>query len=262
VLNSPPYAELAEQHRTWLAPFDSQHATNWEKLFEANPENALAEAAIRRWLQQQNIRVEPNENLSGDKRMPDFRCFAQDYKFYVEVTNASIEEATKHSGLTDGAQGTHNYNLLTSKILNACKRKTTQLASLDAPGVLAYHSWHVDAASACLGKGGAEELLRGEASITMKFDSELGQAVGDSYQSTELKSAAFVRPEQESMWEHARQTISAILLCCPIWGSTKVVGALHPGPARPFDPMVLPTVPFASLNASPDKSSIEIVWRK
>ena len=87
-----------------------------------------------------------------------------------------------------------------------------------------------------------------------------GQAVGEPYSVTTLKSAAFVRPGENEWIEHIRHPISGLLVggfgCWP----RSLFGLLHPNPVRPFDAQLLETVPFCRLISNEDRHAFRAEW--
>ncbi|MCD6304015.1 MAG: hypothetical protein J7M21_03525, partial [Planctomycetes bacterium] len=96
-----PDENLKEEHIRWLKEFGQAHVDNWKKLLRNCAEAAMCEAAVRRILAANDLRVEPAGDLAGDRKMPDFRCEREDGKsFLVEVACITIETVTKKTGLS------------------------------------------------------------------------------------------------------------------------------------------------------------------
>jgi len=62
---------------------------------------------------------------------------------------------------------------------------------------------------------------------------------------TDLAESVFFRPKKdENGFEPCRQSISALLLASIQEDKTKVMGLLHPDPAKPLDISMLSHIPF------------------
>lgn len=208
--------ELEAEHRAWLAPFDGQYLRNWEKLRDADYEAAMMEASVRRILQQRSVTVKPNEDLTGDTRQPDLVCEKDGERFYVEVTCIRIEKVVEETGLPHPSdERARNYRSLTDAFWGACKRKAKQCGTPDRPSIVAVGTFHEKASVICVEKPHLEELLTGETKIAWNIDRRTGSAVGDPYQTTELRSAAFLCFESDKDVGFARSSISALLVCNP-----------------------------------------------
>ncbi len=265
---SPFFDNLAAEHRTWLSAFDPQHLSNWERILNSDEEAALAEAGVRRLLQRFGASVEPNEDLSGKEQRPDFHCESNGSNFDVEVTHISIRKATEVTGLVEGRTGFCNYSTLNNAIFMACKGKAEQCACARYPTLLAVATFHFQASMLCLGKPHVEMLLTGETKITWDMDMQIGKQVGDVYQTTELWSATFLRPDTLQEVGFARSSISALVLCGlgalqrdvhGVW-RPHVIGVLHPNPARPFDPALLPRVEFGQVEIDRASKQLHVRW--
>ena len=252
---------LAAEHRTWLSRpgLDLQYLRNWTKLYNADYEAAMTEAAVRRLLERQNVVVEPNESLTGASQAPDYRCWSAGRKFYVEVTCISIVKATKETGISEvrPLQVSH-YGLLTNSIFCACQRKAMQCDKLDAPALVAIGTFHSFASMVCFGKTKISMVLTGTTSFSWTINLTKGTPVGDPYQSTELRSAAFLKPDPTQTIGFARNSISGLLLCGA--GDGSVIGVLHPNPALPFDPAALPNIEFGTVEIDQNSGQLDVRW--
>jgi hypothetical protein len=270
LLNRYDFSDLPAEHRAWLSGFDPRYLANWEKILAADEESALAEAGVRQLLQGYGARVEPNEDLTGAEQRPDFHCQSNGGGLEVEVTHISIEKATKVTGLVEGQTGFRNYGSLNDAVFAACKGKAEQCAHACCPTLLAVVTFHFDVSAICLAKPHVETLLTGETQITWNMDMRTCQKVGDVYQSTELRSAAFLRPDMLQEVGFARSSISALVLCGlgarsrdvhGVW-RPHVIGVLHPNPARPFDPALLPSVEFGQVEIDRTSKQLHVRWPK
>lgn len=252
---------LLEEQRAWLSRFDDQYLQNWDKLFKDDNEAAMCEAAIRRHLNSQGVLVSPNETIDGSSRAPDFRCQKDGQHFYVEVTCLSIEKVIKSTGINDQPEGASYFSLLTDAVFNACKHKTPQCTSLNAATLVAVGTFHLFASCRYMGKCTCEDLLTGKPKITGVVDSRTGAMIGDSYDSTNLESATFLRPVTcaEGM-AHARSPVSGILLYGLGGEPVEVHGILHPSPVLSFDRSMLPEIPFCRLKDGYKAGTLMTEW--
>ena len=254
------FQQLEAEHRKWLSDFNGQYLRNWERIVNQNEEAALAEARFRQLLESWNIRVEPNEDLHENSSRPDFCCHADDNKFYVEVTCITREVATAKTGRPVVPVSGRMYvvNPSTDAVWAKCQgRKASQCSNLDAPAILAIGTFH-DSVATEWDKTAANWVLTGEQKITLGINRQTGE-VGDTYQSTELHSAAFLRPDENEEIGFARNSISGLLLCG--FSLTHLpIGVLHPNPARPFDPRLLPQIEFGRVAIDKTSRKLRVDW--
>ena len=260
-VNWIPDNKLLVEHRRWLSGFDAQYLRNWEKLLAADPEAGACEAAVRQILESNGNRVEPNENLTGATQSPDFRCEQAGEIFYVEVTCISIKKATEMSGMTHQLQqGAFHYGQLNGAIFNASRQKTPQCAGLGAPALIAIGTFHFQASALCFQKRHIEMLLTGQELITAAIDAKTGDAVGETYLSTQLRSAAFVRPGEHRPIEHARNPVSGMVLCGFGSDPAQIVGVIHPQPIHKFRHELLPRFEFCRLLPGYEDGILATEW--
>lgn len=251
---------LVVEHRSWLSSFDGQYLRNWEKLLKADDEAALSEAVVRRELERWGVAVEPNEELTGAEQRPDFHCRKEDFCFNVEVTCISIEKATAETGLVEGRRGASSYEPLNDAVFNACKGKARQCGDCEDPTLVAVVTFHSTASMICLSRPHVNMLLTGETKIAWDINVEIGQAVGDPYQITELRSATFLRPDPANEVGYARSSVSGLLLVGAGVAPPRAVGVLHPNPVRRFEHAALPDVPFCELVIDRSAGKLSTAW--
>jgi len=251
---------FADEHRQWLSAFDAQYLANWERLLSADDESAMTEASVRRMLEHHGVLVEPNEDLHGNQQRPDFRCQQGDYKFYVEVTRISIDKATEKTGIAETPSDFSPFRPLNNSIFQACIGKAKQCGGMDAPVLLAIGTWHGFAAMTVFQKPMIGMLLTGETKMTWNVDMTTGQQVGDTIQTTELYSAAFLKPDNTQAIGYARSSISGLLLCSVGLASLKTLGVLHPNPTHAFDRSMLPGIEFGEVVINQHGQSLSVAW--
>jgi len=257
------FDQLIGGHREWLLRFDKVYLDAWDNLFtKNNSEAALCEAATRQLLSDHGCEVQPFEDPSSGG--VDFKCFKNGTVFYVEATCISRDVASDKTGLTHLTipNKATCYAYLTRTIWQELSNKTSQCSGLDAPCIVAIGTFHFQAGCLCFDDLAAEELLTGKTYITKRIDTQSGRAVGETYESTQLESAAFIRPNKTSLnfIEHARCPISAALLCPFGANPMKPLGILHPDPSNTFNRDLLSAVPFCKLVDGYENGSLTTEW--
>lgn len=254
-----PDTRVLNLHRQWLDAFDSRHAKAWEDLLNSEPEGAMCEAMYCALLRDYGVCVEPNADLDGGKRAPDFLCRKDDRKFYVEVTCIRIDTATKHSLLPEvPANEARHYHPLNDAIHAEVVNKTRQCANLDAPCLLAIGTFHYGASVSCIRKTFMEWLLIGKSSIGWYLDPRRGVCVGDPFQVTNAEKASFFKPG----FEPARKPISALIVAGFGDPEGLVYGVIHPYAVREFDPTLLDQILFCRLKRDMHIGSIATEWTR
>jgi hypothetical protein len=260
--DTPFFRSLADGHRQWLSQFDPQNLADWNRSLKYDPEAALCEAAVRERLQQHGVTVEPYRKADSRSQGPDFRCSIDGHTFYVEVTCVLIDSATKQTGIPEGGhEGFHSFKIfgMTQAVLQKCGPKTRQCANLDAPVLVAIGTFHTDAAGHSFQPLLIGSVLTGQTGLSWSVDTETGEQ-GETEQSTDLKSAAFLRFNSETdEIEPIRSPISGVLLC-GLTLRAEFIGVLHPQPCCPFDPSWLPKIEFASVEIDKDNRTLGVVW--
>lgn len=255
-----PFLDALEaEHRAWLGGFHGQYLRNWEKLLNNNEEDAMTEASVRRLLEQRGVTVSPNEDLTGNQQRPDFRCEVPDGQFYVEVTCISVEKATEITGLVDGANIALRPTPLTTKIQSICKKKAVQSGNHDAPVLIAIGTFHGIACMFSFSPPYLDMLLTGTSMMSIQINRLTLERVGVEIEA-DPSSAAFLRYDADERIGFARSSISGLLLCGvslePIW----VQGVLHPNPARPFNPRLIPDIGFGEVEVDRESGQLRTRW--
>lgn len=256
------FVELREEHQLWLDNFNEQYRRNWDKLFQNDCEAALFEARVRRLLQKNGATVEPNEDLTGESQRPDFRCSSNGTEFYVESTCITASTMASATGLPvcPGIKKTpYAVSSPTAVFKAKCTKKAKQCSNLDLPAIVAIGTFHTSASRRFFRKERLLELLTGELSIAWAIDLETGTA-GDACYTTQLRSAAFLQPDEASEIAFVRRSISGLLLCGVGVEPPQVLGVLHPDAARPFSAGALPNIEFASVFYEPSTSRLLVQW--
>lgn len=256
--------QLINEHREWLKDFDPRYLKLWDDEFSNAQEAALCEAAVRDVMHGFGFAVEPSADLKGkigkgSVERPDFRCSKGSNAFYVEVANISIAKATEESGLPHPEEfgKFRSYGKLTRPVFEKARKKMTQ-CDQDLPTILAVGTFHTAASYHSMDRFCANSLLTGEAMIAWNVDTTTGASVGPAWQSTNLKYASFIKPGACSII-NARTSISGILLCGFGRLPASIVGILHPEADRPFNPELMPCIPFGQVRI--DHATRQLVTR-
>ena len=221
----------------------------------------MCEAAFRRILVELGCKVEPNEDLKGESKAPDFHCERFGNRFYVEVTCLGIEAVTANTGLSDEpGNDTVSVRLMNDMIFNAAIGKVEQCANLDAPCLVAVGTWHFYASMAFVNRDALAMVLTGKLGVSWRYNSESGEAEGEPREVTNLKGSAFVRPGKADLVDMTRLPISAILVGGLGLRPPRVLGLLHPEPVRPLDPRWLPQLSFCRLLDGSDRGLFTTEW--
>lgn len=233
---------LAKQHRTT----HSQWQTRIKSANDATCEGAIAEAVVFDFLACRCDSVGLNEDPTTGG--PDLLFEHDGNKFFVEVTNISVDTVTRSTNLQhipDRDSGPHYYGLLTQNIYRKCRNKTKQVSRKDHPALLFVTTLHFQASAICLGKLEARQFLWGTEKLSASFDTETGDASGDVQNVSAFKNSVFFREDS---------SFSPRGICALVVGGfgltpprANVYGVLHPDSPLPFDPRWVPHVEFARL---------------
>lgn len=257
-----PDDESIERHERWLGCFNPQYLDNWKKLLGNDAEAAMCEVDVRLLLADNGVDVEPNEDLSGARKTPDFLCRKDNRAFYVEVTCIGIDKATEVTGLPHEFTGdpSYSYGLLNNTIFNACRQKTPQCADQSLPSLVVIGTFHFQASHICVSKYHLEDLLTGQRMITQDIDMRTGGGVRETYETTHLRSATFLHPDKDNALDHARYPVSGMLICGFGCRPPNVFGVLHPSPVRQFDRRLLAKIEFCRLKDGYESGQLSTEW--
>ncbi|MDT8301139.1 MAG: hypothetical protein RQ760_06605, partial [Sedimentisphaerales bacterium] len=154
------------------------------------------------------------------------------------------------------------YQDMTEKFRSEISKKVKQCRKVKAPCIVVIATLHSKASVCCIYELAVEELLTGTTYITGSVNTKTGKKVGDTYESTRLENSAFIRPKKNSInWiEHARNPVSAVLLCGFSSDLPNVLGCLHPNPNYTFDRILLPQVKFCRLAEGYKNGQFTVEW--
>jgi hypothetical protein len=263
-LTNSHWQVLIVEHRQWLSRFDEQHLVDWNNLLNNNSEAALCEAATRRLLEREGIVVEPYKRHEGNSRRPDFHCHSGEATFYVEVTCVQITTAESRSSISADPIGHSPFNVfgMIDAVVDKLSGKTTQCADLDAPALVVVGTFHTVAAMVGFKKPLVSCILTGKTNVAWDIDIDSGQHVAETHEVAEPNSSAFLRRDKTDGIGFARSPISGVLACG--FGSKpgKCLGVLHPNPARPFHPALLPNIDFGEVDIDESMGRLCVHWPK
>jgi hypothetical protein len=236
-----PDNELIQEHLQWLRGFDPQYASTWKNILSNDPEAAACEAAVRRALQGNGNVVEPYQQIS-----PDFICTRGGEQFFVEVTCIRIASASEKTGLPPAYDPKtfsqyRGFKGLNEAIYFEAKNKAPQCANLGKPAIVAVGTFHW-MANLMIQREDMTSLLTGTTYIADDISPLTGGPVGESYISTKLEHAAFLRARENSLMHPALKPISGILVCGFDYAPPILRCVLHPDSVHVFDRSFLPQV--------------------
>ncbi len=255
----------------WLAAQNGTAAAQWSRRLNSTEseqaEGAVAEAVIWDFIgcRSDSVRLAETPDEGGI----DFKFAVERQPFLVEVTNVSIEAATSGSGMPDAELFKGFYGLLTSRIRQKVRNKFKQARQqAEYPLLVAVTTLHWNASHTCVNRLAVEFAMSSPPRITSKWNPETGMSEGDLYQSTDLSQSVFLSPtpvpgpEGEPIVQARYQPISGFLLGG--FGlrpqEVRVYGALNPEACHPFNPGLLPDVPFCSFRQWPVSSTLAFSW--
>ena len=198
----------------------------------------------------------------------DFGFAVAGESFCVEVTNISIEAATRATGLQERPSVNGFHKLLTKSVRSQVRQKLQQVRTTQCPTLVAVTTLHSTASVICISHPAIEKVMGSPPRITGNFNVTSGEVEGDLYQTTDLQTSVFLSPhpilgpDGEPIVQAKFQPISGFLLCgfgvAPHHG--QVLGGLNPEAKYPFDPRLLADVPFCSFGTWPARDSINFEW--
>lgn len=257
-LNSELQA-LSDEHRQWLSGFDNRYLLNWERLFGAESEAAMAEASVRRRLQSLGVIVDPNEDLDTGRRAPDFRCLSHGLEFYVEVACIRIETAEQTTGVPSDQPYHGGFRPLNLAVFNKCVDKVRQASAADAPLLVAVGTWHGFAAMQFNQRPIVNMLLTGETTMAWDVNIQNGET-SDTYLTTNMYPAIFLKPDSDKSPAPAREPISGAILCAFGMPGIEPIVLLNPNANHPFDLAALPNLEYGSVIADRDRGQLSVRW--
>jgi len=241
-----------DSHRQFLKTKFPSHLERFDRLQKTNPEGARAEASIGLILRSNCDRTEIKE--STENGGPDFLCVVGNSQFIIEVTALRVETAERISGLSN-IHSVGSFRLITNKLKAKVANKARQVSGYSVPRLVAIYCEH-DWGAVLVGPDAAKSLLTGECGIKVP----LNEPESKIQVVTPLRESAFFRPNNGSI-ESCRESVSGVLLVHGSGEECRLVGALHPAPARPFEIELIPNVPFCRLREWPIKNcEIETEW--
>jgi hypothetical protein len=255
---------LYKSFRQWIDNFDPKHRKQWETRLKYDRETATCEAQVWELIQRHGVVVEPNSANGENSKSPDYVCFSNGEKFYVEASFLRQKTITARTGLPDpptrGRSGFNPFGI-NGAIFQKCTDKSPQCGSVnDSPCVLAVGLNHSMACWLCLKKEFIQHVLIGEPRITWQVDPSQ-EPITDTQLVTFLDFAAFLRPSEATISE-ARTSISAVLVCPFDRNDRPALGIIHPRAARPFNTRLLPQIEFCSVEINTTDGTLTPTWTR
>jgi hypothetical protein len=270
-VNLQPWAKSLKAFSDWINGENQTAGKAWLRRLKSDQseqvESAVAEAVVWDFI---GCRCDSTcLNESPGTGGVDFKFIVDGQSFLVEVTNISIKAATDASAMPDTDLFSGFYGLLTKNIRQKIRGKLKQARrQSDHPLLVAVTTLHWNASRACISRKAVEFAMGSPPHITRKFNPNTGELEGDLYQSTDLSQSVFLSPQPVAgpdglpIAQAKYQPISGFL----VGGfgldpkSVCVLGALNPEASRPFDPAMLPDIPFCSFKEWPATTKLGFHW--
>ncbi|MGD8452270.1 MAG: hypothetical protein PVJ57_10670 [Phycisphaerae bacterium] len=266
-----PWAKPLKAFSDWIDAVNQTAGKHWLRRLKSNQseqvESAVAEAVVWDFIGRRCDSTFLNE--SPGTGGIDFGFVIDGYSFFVEVTNISTKAASTASAMPDRDPFAGHYGLLTKNIRQKIRGKLKQArCRSDRPLLVAVTTLHWNASHACINRMAVEFAMGSPPKITGKFNPNTGEVEGDLYQSTDLSQSVFLSPRPVNgpdglpIAQARHQPISGFLVGS--FGlsprSVCVLGALNPEASRPFNPAMLPDIPFCSFREWPVTTEMGFNW--
>lgn len=255
-------AALIQEHKEWLRPFP-EHLKLFQDLLQDQEESALCEAAVRRFLEKQECIVEPHPEANTNDKTPDFVCRARIGDiFYAEATlaeSSSLDESLGFSVKCREGEA-RGIGLLDKMIFRKLRAKEDQLSDLEHPCILAIGVFHPETSVACLDDVTFPMYTLGQIAWSPSISSKHSSKANVDVILTGRNAPFFGPGQTEHCWEFKRRSISAWLVCGFGTHPWNIYGALHPSPARHFNPAWLSDTRFCELSVDLTRHSYEAKW--
>jgi len=257
----------------WINTHNYSAAGTWARRLNSpnveTVEGAVAEAVIWDFIgtRCESTRLNDMPGTGG----VDFEFTAQNQTFLVEVTNISTDAASAASGMPniDPSKSFGFYGLLTKQIRQKVRRKLDQVQKQSKhPVLVAVTTLHHNASRACVDRRAFEFAMGSPPSIAFNWNPDTGAVEGKLYESTDLSQSVFLSPhpilgsDGAPVAQAKYQPISGFLIggfgLSP--SNVRVFGGLNPEALRPFDPAILPDIPFCSFREWPATSHVNFQW--
>lgn len=254
--------EIVDSYWVFLARNHYEaHLERFKQRLKSDQKAAEAEAVVFCLLWSAKVRPDIFEDPGTGG--PDFCCSPHsEDKFLVEVTSLESMAVSLKSKLPQKLTGAGSgaYRLITDKLRAVAGSKTKQVANYALPRVLAITCAY-DFAGLLMDRGAARVLMTSASTYSVP----IGERSLPPSVTTDLRDAAFCRLDKSNASNWAvipcRQSISAILLIQIYPSYTRTVGLLHPEPAIPFNPHLLPQVPYVRFKQWPFvEGSVATEW--
>jgi len=270
-LNFRPWAPSLTAFGAWLQGQSTQSAKSWSIRLRSKDRDK-AEAAVTEALAWDFIACRCDSTRLAE--VPgtggvDFEFTSNDKTFLVEATNISIASASDATGMPDGQPFAGFHRLLTDRLRQKVRGKLDQARQHSAHPVLVFvTTLHENASAVCFCRLAVEFAMGSPPRITGRLNPHTGEVEGELYDSTDLTRSVFLSPhpilgaDGNQVAQAKYQPISGLLVggfgLRP--SNVRVLGGLNPEATRPFDPSILPDVPFCSFREWPVTDRIGFHW--
>lgn len=255
------WAPSIDPYAKWIEKQHFDAAKNWAGRLRAGAESqveaAVAEAIAWDWLANRvdSIALGSPPGVIG----PDLRCVVRGEVFFVEVTNIAREVMTAVTGMPDTELFKGNHGCPADRLHREITGKAVQGAGLDAPYLVFPTTLHWNASSLLTHRGHLEAVLHSRTYLAGEFDTERGEILEPLREETDLKRAAFTATGSATpLRTHVSGALFGPFGLYP--GGIDVHGILNPVADHPFDPGLLPDVPFCRFRTWPPDHRIQVEW--
>jgi hypothetical protein len=268
-----PYRHSLTKFAEWAEKENLPLGRRWSDRLNSNDnahiESAVSEAVAWDYLACHGVEISWHEDISTGG--PDYCCTKDNTKFYVEITNLSTDAVIRATQLNpspnsgpflspqERCSGATTFNNLTARIKQEISSKAGQCSRLQFPALVFVTLFHWQASVVCVDRHHIVQLLHSKPGLSGKFNPETGALEGELYPTTDMALSSFTK---KYTTEPARRNISGILVGG--FGLTppdaRVFGVLHPDPVRPFNPELLPHIPFCRFSTWPPVREVVVEW--
>ena len=243
--------DLLASHVRWLKTTAPKLVTPFSSQTRSHREAAILEAAAR-WFLDEHLGYDVTPIPPTDaRRMPDFECrtgLSSGLSLVVECTHMDKDSVAETTGIPHSTPSWSGMlGFLTSRLQSEAKCKAAQLGDHPCARVLVIGTDH-DAGFLMVDADAARRMIVGDfrTKVSMGGDSFRAEALTDATESLFLSLT-------DGQLTPARRSISAVLLVEMNQGGISIIGALHPDPAVPLDPDLLPGIPLCHLRCWPPR---------
>jgi hypothetical protein len=172
-----------------------------------------------------------------------------------------IETAEKITSIPNEGSYCGGFRPLNLGVFNKCVDKVRQASKVDSPLLVAVGTWHGFAAMQFQEKSIMNMLLAGEPNISWDINVQTGET-SDTYLSTNLYPAIFLKPDANNDPGPAREPISGVLLCAFGMPGIEPLVVINPNASHAFDHAMLPALEYGSVDVDRETQQLCVSWRR